>query len=181
MSDFPEKAEDKVNTLAIVAIGLATTVILWASVVALQAYFENTEGEIASERAAQGLTSGIRDLDSLQRAALTKTEYADASKGTLKHLPIDLAKAAVIDAAAQGTSMIPSLGELNVATVPAVPGKPADDAKIETPPATPDGAAPVDPATGVAAPDAEGADEAAASPPSEPATEPAAAPTGANQ
>lgn len=133
MSDFPVKAEDKTNTLAIVLIGLSTTVILWASVVALQAYFKNTQGEISYERDAQGLTSDVRGLDAKQRAALAKMEYADASKGSLKHLPIELAKAAVVQAAAEGTDLIPTLGALNVPTVPAVPGKAADDAALQAP------------------------------------------------
>ncbi len=174
MSDFPEKAEDKVNSLAIVVIGLATTAILWAGVVALQAYFENTHGEIAAERAAQGLTSGIRDLDARQRADLATTVYADPKAGTLKRLAIEEASAGVLASAKAGTSMIPSLGELNVPTVPAVAGKPAADATVEAP-APVDGLAPVDgeaPVEGAEAAPVEGAEGAAPAAPA--AAEPAA-------
>ncbi len=133
MSDFPEKAPDKTNAVAVVVIGLATTAVLWAFVVYLQSYFENTHGEIAARRAAKGRSAMVRDLKAEQRADLVKTAYADASKGTLKRLNIEHAKSLVVRDAKTGGSLIPSLGALDVPTIPAAAGRPADDATIEPP------------------------------------------------
>lgn len=173
MSDFPEKAPDNTNAVAVVVIGLATTAVLWAFVVYLQSYFENTEGEIAASRASQGRSSLVRDLKAEQRADLAKTAYADASKGTLKRLNVETAMSLVVRDAKSGKSMIPSLGELNVPSIPAAAGRPADDAKIEEPAAAAteegaDAAAVGDetaaPATEEAAPETEAAAPAAPAP-----------------
>ena len=169
MSDFPEKSEDNVNGMAIVVIGLATTAILWASVIALQAYFENTEGEIAQQRAIVGRADGVRGLKSKQTNVLHQTTYADPNKGTLKRLSIEHAKSAVLrDAKAGASTLIPTLGLLDKPSVPATAGKPAlvpaDGAA--SPPADP--AAPAEAAPGATLP----AEAAPAAP------TPAAAPTG---
>ena len=126
MSDFPVKQPDRVNGLAIVIIGLASSALLWASVIALQAYYEVTEGEIAAQRATMGRADGVRGLKAKQTESLNMTVYADPNKGTLKRLAIAHAKKAVLrDAKAGNKSLIPTLGELNTATIPASAGKPA--------------------------------------------------------
>ncbi len=170
MSDFPEKAPDRTNALAVLVIGLATTAILWASVIALQAYFENTQGEISAARKARGLSAEVRDLNAEQRADLSKTAYADATKGTLKRLNVETAKSLVVRDAKGGGSLIPTLGELNVPTIPAAAGRPVDGASSE--PAAPvDGAAPAAPVDG-AAPAAPVDGAAPAAPAAAPAAEP---------
>ena len=148
MSDFPEKQEDHVNSLAIVVIGLATTAILWASVIALQAYFEDTEGEIAAQRAAIGREDGVRGLKAKQVEDLNKTTYADPTAGTLKRLAIDHAKRVVVrDAKVPGQSMVPELGRLICPTVPASAGKPGVEAVVVVaPPSCPQSAAAPTPA-----------------------------------
>lgn len=162
MSDFPEKSKDNVNGLAVLIIGLATTAILWASVIALQAYFEDTEGEIAAQRAEVGRADGVRGLKASQSNDLNKTTYADPKKGTLKRLSIENAKRVVVrDAKAGKPSLVPTLGLLNVPSVPAAAGKPS--LVPETPaPAAPT-PAPTDavPAPADAAPPADAPAEAA--------------------
>lgn len=143
MSDFPVKAEDKVNSGAVMVIGLATTAILWASVVALQANFEDTEGEMAAERASQGRSDIVRSLKAAQRDDLNKTTYANPQKGTLKRLSIENAKRVVVrDAKAGAPSLIPTLGPLNVTDVPAQPGKPSLVPPAPAPAPAPTGDAP---------------------------------------
>jgi len=166
MSDFPEKAADEVNTLAVVTIGLATTAVLWASVMALQAYFMNSEGEIAAQQAQHGRAAIVRGLNAEQRADLSRTTYADPQKGTLKRLDIKFAKEVVVRDAQRGArTLIPTLGELNVPSIN-LDGKPLE----ATPPP-----APV-PAPVVPAPPAEGADLAVPPAPTAGATVPAPAP-----
>lgn len=172
MSDFPKKAEDQVNSMAVLVIGLASTAVLWASIVALQAYFEDTEGEMAAERQSQGRADGVRSLLTAQRKDLNETTRADPQKGTLKRLSIDRAKAVVVrDATGGAPSLIPSLGLLNLPTIPATAGKPALAPPTPVPP-------PVSP-EGTVAPSPEGAVAPSDVAPSDGATE-EAAPTGSN-
>lgn len=152
MSDFPVKAPDRTNAVAVVVIGLATTAVLWAFVVYLQSYFENTHGELAAKRASIGRSAMVRDLKAEQRADLVKTAYADAAKGTLKRLNLEHAKNLVVRDSKSSGSLIPSLGILNCPTIPAAAGRPADDSAINPCAPAPAPAAP--------APDAESCDEA---------------------
>ena len=158
MSDFPEKEKDNVNGMAVLVIGLATTALLWASVIALQAYFEDTEGEIAAQRATVGRADGVRGLKASQSNDLNKTTYADPKKGTLKRLSIENAKRVVVrDAKAGKPSLVPTLGLLNVPSVPATAGKPSLVPETPAAPATD----PAAPAPADAAPPAEAPAEAA--------------------
>jgi hypothetical protein len=159
MSDFPVKAEDKVNSGAVLVIGLATTAILWASVVALQANFEDTEGELAAERESQGRSDVVRDLNTAQLRDLNQSTYADPQKGTLKRLSIENAKRVVVrDAKAGAPSLIPMVGPLNVPTIPVAAGKPALAPPAEEAPPegatgdAPTGATPTEAAPAEAAP-----------------------------
>lgn len=161
MSDFPEKSKDEVNTLAVVAIGLSTVAILWASVWALQAFFMNSEGEIAAQQAENGRAAIVRGLKAEHKADLSRTTYADTQKRTLKRLDIKYAKEVVVRDAQRGApSLIPTLGELNVPTInlqgnplQATPPAPAPPAPAPAPPADGSAPAPVAPApTGAPAP-----------------------------
>lgn len=148
MSDFPIKQKDNVNSLAIVVIGLATSAILWASVIALQAYYEDTEGEIAAQRTSIGKADAVRGLQAKQIEDLNKTTYADPTTGTLKRLAIDHAKRVVVrDAKVPGKSLVPELGLLICPSIPASAGKPGVDAVVVvSPPSCPQSAAAPTPA-----------------------------------
>ncbi len=146
MSDFPEKAKDEVNTLAVAAIGLSTTAILWASVLALQAFFMNSEGEVAAQQAQNGRAAIVRGLKAEHKADLARTTYADAKQGTLKRLDIQYAKGVVVRDAQRGApNLIPLIKEYNVPTID-LNGKPLQEV---TPPAVaPPAATPPVPVTG---------------------------------
>ena len=141
MSDFPEKAKDEVNTLAVVAIGLSTTAILWASVLALQAFFMNSEGEVAAQQAQNGRAAIVRGLKAEHKADLTRTTYADQLKGTLKRLDIQYAKDVVVRDAqlnqSRPTSLIPMLKQFNSKPSIDLDGKPLQEAPPVPPAAVP--------------------------------------------
>lgn len=130
MSDFPKKEKDRTNGAAVLVVGFASVALLWASVVALQGYFNVTEGEIAAERSAVGLGDTLRGLHSAQRSNLDQNKYLDKGKGVLKRLAMKHAEKAVLRDLKAGISMIPLLGKLNVASVTPKAGYPL-------PPATP--------------------------------------------
>ncbi len=177
MSDFPEKAKDEVNTLAVVAIGLSTTAILWASVLALQAFFMNSEGEVATQQAQNGRAAIVRGLKAEHKADLSRTTYADQLKGTLKRLDIQYAKEVVVRDAQRGVpNLIPLIKEYNVPTID-LNGKPLQAA---TPPAVAPAAvtpAAVTPAVPVTGPPAASTGTPATVPPATTAT-PTAVPAG---
>jgi hypothetical protein len=124
MSDFPTKAADETNTLGVLVVGFASAAVVWATVIALQAYFESSYGDLATERDYKNQGVELKSLLAEQRMDL-------AGKGTLKRLAMKEAKAAVLRDA-NGPTMIPKLGALNTPTIPAQPGKPS-----MTPPAAP--------------------------------------------
>ena len=173
MSDLPKKAQDRVNTFGVVLIGVVSAVLLWVSVVALQAYYNNTAGSVESERASSGKSREVRDLKAAQVAYLQEGKYVDPRKG-LVTIPLDDAMRLVLrDAKAGEKSLVPAMGAHDQPTVPAVSGRPPDNLP---PPAAPaGGAAPAPggaaPAPGGAAPAPGGAAPApggAAAPPAQP-------------
>ncbi len=144
MSDLPRKAQDRVNTFGVVLIGMVAAVLLWVSVIALQAYYYSTAGKLEDERSAVGKKREVTDLKNAQRAELQEGKYVDPKKG-LVTIPIDDATRLVLrDAKAGGPSLVPAIGAHDQPTVPAVSGRPPDNVQ---PPA---GAAP--PAGGTAPP-----------------------------
>jgi hypothetical protein len=128
MSGLPKKAQDRVNTFGILLIGLVTTVLLWVSVVALQAYYYSSAGEIEREREAHNKGRQARDLKARQTAELMDSKYVDPQRG-LVTIPIDTAKDMVLrEARGRADSLVPAIGAHDTPTVPAVWGRPSDTA-----------------------------------------------------
>lgn len=166
MSDLPRKAQDRVNTFGVVLIGVVATVLLWVSVVALQAYYYNTAGQLETERNATGKNREVRDLKADQQAYLQEGKYVDPTKGIVT-IPIEDAMRLVLrDVKAGAPSLVPAIGAHDQATVPAVSGRPPDTAAA---PAAPGGTTPAPDASGAPAGDA----------PDKPPTTPAGPGTGA--
>ena len=177
MSDLPRKAQDRVNTFGVVLIGLVAAVLLWVSVIALQAYYYSTAGKMEAERGSAGKSREVRDLKAEQRAYLQEGKYVDPKKGIVA-IPIDDAmKLVVRDGKAGSPSLVPAIGAHDQPTVPAVSGRPPDNVQ------PPGGAAPAP--GGAAAPAPGGAaggtapTTPAGSPPATTAEAPATGTTGA--
>ena len=129
MSEFTKRADDKVNTFGIVLIGFVSTILVYVSIIALQAYYSSTAGRLANTRDNEGAAGELRAARAAQLATLQRTEYADAQKGSLKRLPIDRAMALVVEDARRGeSSLVPAVGAHDQPTIPAVAGKPPEGA-----------------------------------------------------
>lgn len=102
-------AEDKSNTLAIVTIGVASVLLLWASVVALQAYYENSFGSEMERARAEGQGAELRTLRAEQRATLGTFRRND--DGTVR-MPVELAGQIVVRELRTGhpDSLVPAVG-----------------------------------------------------------------------
>jgi len=155
---MPKRGQDRINTYGILLIGLVSSVLLWVSVVALQAYYNRTAGSLETERSAMLKNREASGLKAGQLAELQDSRYVDARKG-LVTIPIDSAKQLVLrDLRDRAPSLVPAIGPHNLPTVPAVWGRPPD--LPGAPPAggaAPAGAAPAGgaqaaPAAGTAAP-----------------------------
>ena len=125
-------AEDKLNTLAIVTIGIASVLLVWASIVALQAYYENSFGAEMRRKATDGKGSELRSLLAEQRASLRELRRNDDN--TVR-IPVERAKQLVIAElrAGEPVSLVPAVGAHDEPTVPATWGRPADDAMVDEP------------------------------------------------
>jgi hypothetical protein len=157
-SGLPSKAQDRLNNYGIVLIGLVGSVLLWVSVVALQAYYNRTAGDLETERNAEYKNRQVRDLRAQQLADLQESKHVNPQKRIVT-IPIDSAKGLVLrDLRDQSPSLVPAVGAHDLPTVPAVWGRPQDQttapaqgaapAQGGTPPAG--GAAPAAPAGGAA-------------------------------
>jgi outer membrane protein OmpA-like peptidoglycan-associated protein len=131
MSNLPKKAEDRVNTFAIVLVGTAAGILLWATMVALQAYYLNTAGEMEAERDGVELARERRSVEATQQANLARLErneeFANAAEVCYR-TPIELAMANVVaDAQAGKTTLVPAVGAHDKPTLVAIPGYPASE------------------------------------------------------
>jgi hypothetical protein len=152
-SGAPKRGQDRINTYGILLIGLVSSVLLWVSVVALQAYYNRTAGDLEVQRSAMLKSREAGGLKAGQQAELQDSRYVDAKRG-LVTIPIDSAKQLVLrDLRDRKDSLVPAVGPHDLPTVPAVWGRPPDL------PAAPAGGAPA----------GEGAAPAAPAPPSGPA------------
>jgi hypothetical protein len=126
MSGLPTKAQDRINNFGIVLIGTVAGVLLWVSVVALQAYYYSSAGEVEKQRDAEGKGREMRDLHAQQLADLQDSKYLDPAKGVVT-IPIDAAMSLVLEDARGGAgSLVPAVGAHDTPTVRARWGRPSD-------------------------------------------------------
>ena len=181
MSDAPKKEGDNLNTFGIVVIGVVATFVTWALVVALQAYYGHTEGAFAQEREVAGQDAQRKSMRAQQTAELKGGER-NATTGT-GTIAIEVAMDKVREQARAGApSLVPAIGSHDKPTVPAVWGRPPDDAKPPVMEPEVPGEVPAEGAEGGDAAAAEGAAPAGATSapsgaPANPATPPARQPT----
>ena len=187
--DSPRKAEDNLNTAMIVAIGGVGSLLVWASIVALQAYYDVTAGAEAHRREIAGQSAQLRSLEVAAQDHLSK--YGKSATGKVA-IPIERAMELIVR---NGNidSLVPAVGPHNQPTIPAAFGRPSDKptpvpagapapAGKPTPPGTPpapEAPAPLEKPTSPGAPPAPKA-PAPAGKPTPPGTPPAPAGTPAS-
>lgn len=116
MSDHPRKAEDRLNTFSIAMIGGVAALLLWAGVIALQAYYARTGGALEEERATAGQDRAARSVRAEQLGRLA--EYRRSGEHYV--IPIERAMELVVRDARAG-SLVPAIGPHDQPTEP-VPG-----------------------------------------------------------
>lgn len=115
------RAEDKVNTYAIVVVGLVGALLTYVSIVALQAYYASTIGAEESVKEVAGLGTDYQSMKAEQ--SIVMSEYGRT--GDKIRLPIERAKELVLeDARNRASTLVPAVGEHDTPTVDPATGKP---------------------------------------------------------
>lgn len=150
----PKRNPDRLNTIGVVVVGICGAVLVYVTIVALEAFYVNDTSEIQTMADYGGQDTSARSLRTEQlnrigeygtnpRPAAAKANETQRSQ--TYRVPIDVAmKRVVEDARADPGALIPSLGHSDKATVLPIFGRP----KLIP---TPAGAAPAG-AAGSAAP-----------------------------
>jgi hypothetical protein len=158
-----KKAEDKLNIVNVITVGVVGVLLVWVSVVALQTYYKSTLDEEEARRMTQGQEADLIKVQAAQRSQLTggfMRSSAAASK-KVAVIPIERAMDLVVQdlKANPEASVVPEVGTQDKATIHAFPPfepikAPAPPAAPETPPTTPPTTPPgaPDPATPPPAP-----------------------------
>ena len=128
--DSPRKAEDSLNTVMIVAIGVIGSLFVWASIVALQAYYDKTAGAEAHRREIAGQSEQLRSLHAAANEILGK--YGKSSTGKVA-IPIERAMELVVRDG-NTLSLVPAVGPHDKPTIPATFGRPSDKPAVPAPP-----------------------------------------------
>ena len=164
----PKRNPDRLNTIGIVVVGICGAVLVYVTIVALEAFYVNDTSEIQTMADYGGQDTPAKSLRAEQLSRIN--EYAtnpkpaapkpnEAPKPQTYRIPIDVAIQRVVkEAKVDASSLIPQIGRSDKNTVLPIFGRPKI---IPPPPVAPPTAAPPPPAgapTGAAAtPGASGA------------------------
>lgn len=146
------KAPDKLNLVNIVTVGIVGALLVYVSIIALQAYYKNTLDAEELARAVENADLERRDVESAQLEKLTKYATRDDQirKKKVVVIPIERAMELVVAEAARNpnASLVPDVGAHDQPTVEAKPPykalEVAAPAPAPAPPAPEGGAAPAD-------------------------------------
>lgn len=171
----PHRNPDKLNTIGIVVVGICGSVLVYVTIVALQAFYQNDTSDVQTMADYGGNDTTARSIKSTQTNEINQFgKNAGAGAGAPPasyRVPIDLAMKLVVDnAKVDPSNLVPSQGRSDKASIKPIFGRPQ---KLDTaaPADAGSAAAPADAgsAAGSAAPAAAGsAAPAAASEPTAP-------------
>jgi len=144
----PKRNPDKLNTIGVVVVGICGAVLVYVSIVALQAFYLNDTAEIQTMADYGGNDISARTIKTSQVQNISEygANPAAAGKPATYRTPIDVAMKQVVDAAkVDPAALVPAAGRSDKPTVQPVFGRP-----------TPAPAAPAAPADGTGAGSAAG-------------------------
>jgi len=130
----PKRNPDRLNTIGIVVVGLCGAVLVYVTIVALQAFYVNDTSEIQTIADYGGQDTASKSLRSDQLSRIG--EYAsnpkpaapkanETAKQQSFRIPIDVAMKLVVEGAkADPSQLIPAVGRSDKATVLPIFGRP---------------------------------------------------------
>jgi hypothetical protein len=145
----PKRTSDKVNTIGIVVVGICSAVLVYVTIVALQAFYMNDTSEIQTMADYGGQDTQAKAIKAEQTGHITKGTTPNAAPSAPSQLqtyriPINVAMQKVVDDAKKDPStLIPAFGASKCRTVLPDFGRPkADDHAPCAAWGAPEGAAP---------------------------------------
>jgi len=143
----PQRNPDKLNTIAIVVVGICGAVLVYVTIVALQAFYLNDTSEIQTMADYGGNDLTARSIRSSQLNNIGEYGANPAGEGkpATYRVPVDHAMKLVVEAAKQDpANLVPVLGRSDAPTVQPIFGRPKP---LAAPAPAGDAEAPADPAT----------------------------------
>ena len=109
-----KRAEDKLNTIGIVVVGICGAVLVYVTIVALEAFYVNDTSELQTMADYGGTDTTAKSLKAAQLGNINEygTNAAVPGKDQTYHLKIDRAMALVADAAKNHQLLVPALGPM---------------------------------------------------------------------
>lgn len=130
----PKRNPDRLNTIGIVVVGLCGAVLVYVTIVALQAFYVNDTSEIQTiaDYGGQDITSKSLRSDQLSRIGgyasnppPAAPKANEAARPQSFRIPIDVAMKLVVEGGkTDPSSLIPTLGRSDKATVLPIFGRP---------------------------------------------------------
>jgi hypothetical protein len=171
----PPRNPDKLNTIGVVVVGICGAVLVYVTIVALQAFYMNDSSEVQTMADYGGQDSTAKGHKADEMRHITEaTSNPVAPGGPVTYtIPIDEAVRLVIRDGKDPSHLVPALLPSTTPTIQPVFGRPKP---LTAAPVPPEGAGSAAPAAGSAAPAAAGSAAGSAAPA---AAGSAAAPAGA--
>ncbi|MBK9071214.1 MAG: hypothetical protein IPL79_09475 [Myxococcales bacterium] len=158
MSAGAHKQEDKLNNVTIVAVGICGAVLVYVSIVALQAFHAHDTASADKQALYGGQRAFYDTVRAQQEAPLASYNRKPGAAGApdVFQIPVTEAmKLVATEAAVDASNLVPSVGRSDVATVQTVYGRPQPltaAALVAAPAAAPAVAPSLTPAPEVATP-----------------------------
>ena len=157
----PKRNPDRLNTIGVIVVGICGAVLVYVTIVALEAFYVNDTSEIQTMADYGGQDTTVRSLRASQMAWVTEygtnprpaaAKANEPQKPQTYRIPVDVAMKLVAEGARTDPSaLIPALGHSDKATVLPIFGRPKLIVAPAPAAAPPGGAAPAGaPAAGTA-------------------------------
>jgi hypothetical protein len=165
----PKRNPDKLNTIGVVVVGICGAVLVYVSIVALQAFYMNDTSELqhiadygGTDTQSRSLrTEQVNNITEVGKNAVAAPKAGEQPKPATFRMNIDDAMRAVVESAkVDPSTLVPAQGRSDKSTIQPIPGRPVP---MPTPVAPLDGA-------GAGSGSGSGAGSAATSEPSAPMT-----------
>ncbi len=119
----PSRNPDKLNTIGIVVVGICGAVLVYVTIVALQAFYMNDTSEIQNTADYGGNETTVKAMKADQMHNIMEFGANPPTTGTY-HIPIERAMEKVIETAKTGDALyVPTAGAAMCRTSDAIPGR----------------------------------------------------------
>ena len=131
MSGGAKRNQDRINIIGVVVIGICAAVMVYVSIVALQAFYSNDSSDVQTMADYGGQDTAAKNLRAEQTRNITEPKSAGGGK---YNIHIKDAQKLVLDGAKDPANFIPAVGRSDKPTAAPIFGRPKT---LTTPPPAP--------------------------------------------